>query len=122
MSSSNEPLDLRVRTRQYALRIIHLYVSLPKTGAAPILGKQLLRSGTSVGAHYAEASHAKSKADFTNKIDGALQELEETVYWMELLSDSGIVKATKLRDLLTESKELTAIFVSMLKKTRPLIH
>jgi four helix bundle protein len=120
MAVSTAPTDLRVRTRKYALRIIRLYQALPKTGVGPIIGKQILRSGTSAGAHYAEATHAKSKADFTNKVDGALQELEETVYWMELLSESGLVPATKLKALFGESKELTAIFVSMLKKTRPI--
>ncbi|RPH92718.1 four helix bundle protein [candidate division KSB1 bacterium] len=110
--------DLRERTRAYALRIIRLYQALPKTGASPIIGKQILRAGTSVGAHVAEASRAKSRADFTNKIDGAMQELEETLYWLDLLAGSGIVKPVKLKALADESSELMAIFVSMVKKTR----
>lgn len=110
--------DLRVRTRAYALRIIRLYQALPKTAAAPIIGKQILRAGTSVGAHVADASRAKSRADFTNKIDGAMQELEETLYWLDLLAESGIVKSVKLKALADESSELMAIFVSMVKKTR----
>ncbi|MBU0509042.1 four helix bundle protein [bacterium] len=73
--------DLRPRTRQFALRIIRMYGSLPKTGAAKVIAGQMLRSGTSVGAHYAEACHAKSRADFVCKIEGAMQELEETRYW-----------------------------------------
>ena len=76
---SKEPSDLRERTKQFALRIIRLYAALPKSTAAQVLGKQVLRSGTSVGAHYREAQRAKSDADFINKIEGGLQELEETL-------------------------------------------
>jgi four helix bundle protein len=110
--------DLPARTRNYALRIIHLYQAVPKTGVGAVIGKQLLRCGTSVGAHVAESAHAKSRADFTNKIDGAMQELEETIYWMNLLADADIVKPTKLSSLIAESRELMAIFVTMVKKTR----
>ncbi|MDD5088110.1 MAG: four helix bundle protein [bacterium] len=110
--------DLGVRTQAYALRIIRLYQALPKTGVGGVLGKQLLRSGTSVGAHVAESGRAKSRADFTCKIDGAMQELEETLYWMELLAEAGVIKIEKLSGLMDESNELMAIFVSMAKKTR----
>ena len=79
------PLDLKVRTKQFALRIIRLYTSLPKTTEAQVIGKQVLRSGTSVGAQYREAQRAKSDADFINKVEGSLQELDETGYWLELL-------------------------------------
>jgi four helix bundle protein len=72
--------DLKARTKTFALRIIRLYTSLPKSTEAQVLGKQVLRSGTSVGAHYREANRAKSDADFVNKIEGALQELDETGY------------------------------------------
>lgn len=72
--------DLQQRTKDFALRIIRLYVSLPKTTEAQVLGKQVLRSGTSVGAHYREAQRAKSDADFISKIEGGLQELDETCY------------------------------------------
>jgi four helix bundle protein len=72
--------NLRNRTKGFALRVINLYVVLPKSLEAQVLGKQVLRSGTSVGAHYHEASRAKSDADFISKIEGGLQELEETVY------------------------------------------
>jgi four helix bundle protein len=71
--------DLRRRTKEFALRIIKLYAALPKNAIAQVLGKQILRSGTSVGAHYREACRAKSNADFINKIEGALQELDETL-------------------------------------------
>jgi four helix bundle protein len=72
--------DLRLRTRAFALRIIRLYTSLPKQAEAQVIGKQLLRSGTSVGAHYHEATRARSNAEFISKLQGGLQELEETIY------------------------------------------
>ena len=113
------PVDLRLRTRQFAVRIAKVYLSLTKGDAvAQTFGKQLLRSGSSVGAHCAEASRAKSRADFTSKIDGAMQELAETEYWLDLLIDLGFVKAAKLAPLKAELSELTAIFVSMVKQTR----
>jgi four helix bundle protein len=84
-----EPTDLRVRTRRYALRIVALYGALPKATEAQVVGKQLLRSGTPAGAHYREAQRSKSDADFISKIEGGLQELEETAYWLELLEGAG---------------------------------
>ena len=113
-----ERQDLKARTKQFALRIVRLYVALPKRTEAQILGKQVLRSGTSVGAHYREACRAKSSADFINKMEGALQELEETVYWLELLSEAGIVPSARLADLLQEANELTAMFVTMVRNTK----
>jgi len=110
--------DLKVRTKAFALRIIRLYSSLPKTTEAQVIGKQVLRSGTSVGAHYHEAQRAKSDADFINKIEGALQELDETGYWLELLAESGIVAAKKLTALHTETNELIAILVTIAKKVK----
>ena len=88
--------DLRSRTKNYALRIIRLYAALPKSTEAQILGKQVLRSGTSVGAHYREAWRAKSNLDFISKIEGAPQELEETVYWLELLGEAEILPKERL--------------------------
>jgi len=82
---------LRERTKAFALRVIRLYAALPKTTEAQVIGKQVLRSGTSVGAHYREAQRAKSDADFISKIEGGLQEAEETAYWLELLGESGIL-------------------------------
>ena len=104
--------DLRERTKAFGLRIIRMYCSLPKTNVAQVLGKQVLRSGTSVGAHYREACRARSTAEFISKIEGGLQELDETSYWLELLADSDIVPAGRLVDLRTEADELTAIFTS----------
>ena len=105
--------DLKLRTTDFALRFIHLYASLPKTTEAQILGKQVLRSGTSVGAHYREGHRAKSDADVINKFEGALQELDETAYWLDLLVKSNIVAAKKLQPLMRETDELIAIFVTI---------
>jgi four helix bundle protein len=114
----NKRQDLKLRTRTYALRIVRLYAALPRKAEAQVLGKQLLRSGTSVGAHYREACRAKSNADFINKIEGALQELEESAYWLELLRDSGLITAARLAPLLHETDELTAIFVTIVRNTK----
>src|SRR5574341_424591 len=115
---NEKPQDLRARTKDFALRIIRLYVSLPKTTEAQVLGKQVLRSGTSVGAHYREGQRAKSDPDFINKMEGGLQELDETAYWLELLADSGIVPPQKLEPLQKEADELTAIFVTIVTKVK----
>jgi four helix bundle protein len=108
-------LDLLERTKAFALRIVRLYSALPKTTEAQVLGKQVLRSGTSVGAHLREGKRSRSDAEMISKTEGALQELEETVYWLELLADSGIVKAELLSDLMKEADELTAILVTSVK-------
>ena len=116
--NNDKQQDLATRTKAFALRIIRLYASLPKTAIAQIIGKQALRSGTSVGAHYREARRGKSDADFVNKIEGGLQELDETANWLELLGKSGVVKPILLKPLLDETEELTAIFVTMAKKVK----
>lgn len=114
----HDPTDLKNRTKTYALHIIRLYQGLPKSGEAQVIGKQILRSGTSVGAQYREACRAKSPADFINKMEGSLQELDETGYWLELLSESKIVSAERLVDLKKENDELTAIFVASVKTAK----
>src|SRR6266478_1620664 len=81
--------NLADRTKILSLRIIKLYTHLPKSLPAQVIGKQLLRCGTSVGAQYREAIRARSNAEFISKIEGSLQELEETTYWLELLGESG---------------------------------
>ncbi len=93
-------------------------MSLPKTTQAQILGKQVLRSGTSVGAHYREGQRAKSDADFVSKMEGGLQELDETAYWLELLVESEIVSAGKLDALQKETDELISIFVTIVNKMK----
>ena len=110
--------DLRQRTKAFALRIIHLYSELPKTAIAQTLGKQVLRSGTSVGAQYREAQRAKSNADFISKIEGSLQELDETEYWLELIGESGTMPEERLKPLIEETNELIAIFVTIVIKVK----
>jgi len=110
--------DLKVRTKKFALRIIKMYSSLPKSMEAKVIGNQVLRSGTSVGANYREASQGRSKAEFVAKMGDCLKELEETTYWFELLIEGNILPENKLSDLVQESKELTAIFVTIIKKTK----
>ena len=110
--------DLKTRTREFALRVIRLYSALPKSVEAQVIGKQLLRSGTSVGAHYREGMRARSDAEFISKVEGGLQELEESLYWMELLVDAQIVSEPKLCELMKEADELTAILITCSKNAR----
>jgi four helix bundle protein len=109
--------DLRERTKKFALRIIKLYSALPRRGDAQVLGTQILKSGTSVGAHYREACRAKSDADFS-KVEGALQELDETAYWLELIGESEILPLKRMEGLQNEAEELTAILVTIVTKVK----
>jgi four helix bundle protein len=102
------------RTKEFALGIIRLYVSLPKSSEAQVLGRQVLRSGTSPGAQYREACRARSKAEFISKMSIGLQELEETSYWLELLVDGRIVSAQHLAALRADAAQLTAMFTASL--------
>ena len=110
--------DLRVRTTDFALRIVNMYSSLPKSTVAQTLGKQALRSGTSVGAQYREGQRAKSDADFINKLESVLQEADETAYWLELLVRAEIVPASKLESLRKEIDEIIAILVTIVTKVK----
>lgn len=110
--------NLRVRTRDYALRILRLYGALPKQTGAQVLGKQVLRSGTSVGAQYREATRSRSPAEFISKMEGALQELEETAYWLELLGEGRVFPESRLAALRAETNELIAIFVASVKTVK----
>jgi four helix bundle protein len=110
--------DLRDRTKDFALRIIQMFSAMPKTIEAQVLGKQALRSGTSVGANYREAFRGRSKAEFIAKCGDSLRELEETAYWLELLVDAKIVTLKRLSALREECDELIAIFVTILKRTK----
>jgi len=112
------PDDLRLRTKDFALRVIRLFTALPKTTEAQVLGKQVLRSGTSVGANYREAYRGRSKLEFIAKCGDSLREIEETGYWLELLVDAEIVPADGLSSLRQECDELTAIFVAIIKRSK----
>jgi four helix bundle protein len=118
MTDKESPFDLRERTRLFGLHVLRMFVALPKTEEARVLWKQVLRCGTSVGANYREAHRARSRAEFAAKCGDSLREIEESAYWLELLEESGIVPATKLQDLRTEANELTAIFVTIVTKSK----
>lgn len=110
--------DLPDRTKRFALRIIRMFSALPKTAEAQVLGKQVLLSGTAIGANYREAYRARSKPEFISKCGDCLKEIEETAYWLELLVEAPVVSATKLAPLRQEIDELTAIFVTILKRSK----
>jgi len=111
-------IELSVRTKEFALRVIRLYCALPKSTQAQVLGKQVLRSGTSVGANYRVAKRSRSKSEFIAKIGDCLKELDETSYWLELLVESGIIPLTKTQALQQECNELIAILTTISKKTK----
>jgi four helix bundle protein len=112
------PNELKQRTKAFAVRIIKLVDSLPKTPVGNVLGRQLLRSGTSVGANYRAVCRAKSSADFISKMGTVEEEADETCYWLELLVEASVLKPAKLELLLREANELVAIAVASINTTR----
>lgn len=110
--------ELLDRTKAYALRVVRAVRALPKDDVSIILGRQLLRAGTSVGANYRAACRARSTPDFINKLKIVEEECDESMYWMELLVDSGLMPVRRLEPLMAEGNELLAITVSALKTTR----
>ena len=106
------------RTKRYALNIIKLVASLPNTREANIIGTQLLKAGTSVGANYREANRARSKAEFRAKIGIVEQESDESLYWLEILKESGIASGKLLDELLIEADELVAIFTTIGRRSK----
>jgi four helix bundle protein len=111
-------VDLRERTKNFALGVVRMFAKLPKTTEAQVLGRQLLRSGTSVGANYREAYRGRSRAEFIAKCGDCLREIEETAYWLELLVAADIASFDDLSSLRQECDELTAIFVSIIKQSK----
>ena len=118
MNDEKPRQDLRLRTKQFALRVIKMCDTLPNTRKGRILGDQVFRSATSVAANYREAYRARSRAEFISKLGDSQKELEETILWFELLSDSETIKPAKLTLPQNESNELMAIFSSIIKSTR----
>lgn len=115
---NGENRDLRERTTEFALRIIKLFGSLPKVATAQVIGKQLLRSGTSVGANYREAYRVRPSAEFCAKLGVCIQELDETACWLELLARAEIIPPSKLSNLQNETDQLIAIFTTIVKKNK----
>ncbi len=111
-------VDLKVRTKVFALRVIRAYRGLPSSDEARVIGRQLLRSATSVGANYRAACRARSRAEFIAKLGIVLEEADEAVFWLELLLETGILDHKRLEPLLREANELTSIFVSSLRTAK----
>lgn len=104
--------QLKDRTKRFAIRIVMMCRALPKTDEARIVGKQLLRSATSIAANYRSVCRARSRAEFIAKIGVVVEEADETVFWLELLGDTRIVQNTSSRQILREANELLAIFAA----------
>jgi len=110
--------NLKQRTKWLALRIIKMVESLPETKTSKILGNQVLRSGTSAAANYRASCIAKSKRDFINKLKIVEEEADETIFWLELLEESGIISCDRLQLIKTETREILAIIVASIKTAR----
>ena|ERR1700722_6403313 len=110
--------EMKRRTKGFANRVVKLSSALPNEWVARTLGKQLLRSGTSVGANYRAVCRAKSKLDFINKLRIVEEECDESLFWMELLVDNDIIKPSRLNGLMKEANEILAIVVSSAKTAR----
>lgn len=104
--------ELQKRTKVFAIRIIKMAGSLPKDQAGQVIGRQIIRSATSVGANYRSACRGRSRAEFTAKLGTVLEEADETLYWLEIIEEAGLLPADQLRGLIKEADELTAIFSS----------
>lgn len=113
-----DKLELQERTKQFALRIIRLYSALPKGSAEYVLGKQLLRCGTSVGANYRAACLAKSRADFAAKLKICEEEADECIYWLELICMAALLPESRLSPLTDEARQIAAIMAAACKTTR----
>ncbi len=110
--------EMKVRTKNFAKRVISLCRQLPATREGRLVGGQFFRSGTSVGANYRAACRARSKADFISKLSIVLEETDESLYWMEILDENRIINSRLLTDLIKEAKELIAMFVSSLNTAK----
>ena len=112
------PEIMRARTKQFALRVVKLFRALPNAPDAQVRGKQLLRSGTAVAANYRAACRSRSRAEFIARIGIVVEEADETMLWLELLGESGVVRPQRLRELHQEARELTAIFTATRQSSR----
>ena len=118
MTDADKPWDLKERTRKFAVRVFRLVQALPRTDPGRIVGNQLLRAGTSVGANYGAAVRPRSEADFISKMTLVEEEIDECMYWMELLVETGLVKEDRLAALLAEADELAAIVVASIRTAK----
>jgi four helix bundle protein len=115
---SDKPRDLKTRTKEFALRVINLVESLPRTRTARVFGDQLIRCGTSVPANYRAACRSRSNADFIAKMGIVEEEADESVFWIEMIVERNLVKPSRVEDLLDEGNQLTAIFVASINTAR----
>lgn len=109
---------MKDRTKKFALRVIKLVDALPRKGSADLVGRQILRSATSVGANYRASRRARSTAEFQAKLGIVEEEADESAYWLELIAESGLMKGPKVAPLLAEADEITAIIVSSIKTSK----
>ena len=110
--------EMKQRTKQFALQTIKLFANLPKGTILDVLGRQLLRAGTSVGANYRSACRARSTADFISKMGIVEEEADEAIYWMELLVESGLIHKDEVIRLIDEANQILAITISSIKTAR----
>lgn len=110
--------ELKKRTKEFALRAIKLVDALPRRAPGEVFGKQILRSATSVGANYRSACRGRSEVEFVAKLGVVIEEADESEYWMELISDGGLIKASRVAPLRKEASELVAIFTAAVRTTR----
>jgi len=113
-----DPETMKARTKNFSLRVVKMVDSLPQGRASDVMGRQLLRSGTSVAANYRAACRSRSSADFINKMCIVEEEADESIFWMELLGESGLINEQRTKDLMIEANELLAITVSSINTAR----
>ena len=118
MNSLEKATELKRRTKSFAIRIVNIFRSLPHSPDAQTLGKQLLRSGTSVAANYRAVCRARSQAEFIARMGIVVEEADETVFWLELLGETGVVRPERTQDLLNEANELVKIFGASLRTSK----
>jgi four helix bundle protein len=118
VATTDKTKRFQARTKQFGLRALRLCDALPKTLAGAVIGRQLLRSALSVGANYRAACRAKSRADFISKMGTVEEETDESLYWMEMLTDAGLVKKERLEGLIGEAREITAMVVASIRTAR----
>ena len=118
MKADNSKLQLKPRTKQFAIRAIRLVEALPATRTADVIGRQLMRSALSVGSNYRSACRARSRADFVSKMGIVEEEIDECLYWMEMLIESGAMKQERLEPLMSEASEIAAMVVASIRTAR----
>lgn len=117
-SGGEKSFDLRPRTREFAIRIVRLFKALPRTAEAQVIGKQLLRSGTSIGANYRASQRSRSRAEFVSKMGIVIEEADETLFWLDLLGATEILEPSRLKEISKEAEELLSIFVTSQRTAR----